>query len=57
LVAGGGSGAKPFQVSSTAIDYRCDNRHFWLSAHNCQIPTPTSQNLELEQQIRIFRAD
>ncbi len=34
------------------IDYRCENRHFWLSAHNCQVPTPTSQNLELEQQIR-----
>jgi hypothetical protein len=36
------------------IDYRCDNRRFWLSAHNCQVPAPTSQNLELEQQIRIF---
>jgi hypothetical protein len=30
-----------------SIDYRCDNRRFWLSAHNCQVPTPTSQNLEL----------
>jgi hypothetical protein len=39
------------------IDYRCDNRRFWLSAHNCQIPTPTSQNLELEQQIWIFGVD
>ncbi len=40
------------------IDYRCDNRRFWLSTHNCrQVSTPTSQNLELEQQIRIFRAD
>jgi hypothetical protein len=39
------------------IDYRCDNRRFWFSAHNCQAPTPTSQNLELEQQIRIFGAD
>ncbi len=39
------------------IDYRCDNRRFWLFAHNCQVPTPTSQNLELEQQIRIFGAD
>jgi hypothetical protein len=38
------------------IDYRCDNRCFWLSAHNCQVPTPTSQNLDLEQQIRIFEA-
>ncbi len=27
------------------IDYRCNNRRFWLSAHNCQVPTPTSQNL------------
>ncbi len=40
-----------------AIDYRCDNRRFWLSAHSCQAPTQTSQNLELEQQIRILRAD
>jgi hypothetical protein len=39
------------------IDYRCDNRRSWLSAHNCQVPTPTSQNLEFEQQIRIFGAD
>jgi hypothetical protein len=39
------------------IDYRCDNRRFWLSAHNCQVPTPTSQNPELEEQIRIFGAD
>jgi hypothetical protein len=38
-------------------EYRCNNRHFWLSAHNCQVSTPTSQNLELEQQIRIFGAD
>jgi hypothetical protein len=39
------------------IDYRRDNRRFWLSAHNCQVPTPTSQNLEVEQQIQIFGAD
>jgi hypothetical protein len=39
------------------IDYRCDNRRFWLSAHSCQVPTPTSQNLEVEQQIRIFGAN
>jgi hypothetical protein len=39
------------------IDYRCDNRRFWLSAHNCQVPIPTSQNLKLKQQIRIFSAD
>jgi hypothetical protein len=38
------------------IDYRCDNRHFRLSIHNCQVPIPTSQKLEVEQQIRIFRA-
>ncbi len=40
-----------------SIDYRRDNGRFWLSAHNCQVATPTSQNLELEQQIRIFGAD
>ncbi len=39
------------------IDYRCDDRRFWLSAHDWQVPTPTSQNLDLEQQIRIFKAD
>jgi valyl-tRNA synthetase len=47
----------PEDHSSISIDNRCDNRRFWLSARNCQIPTPTSQNLELEQQIRIFGAD
>jgi hypothetical protein len=36
-------------------DYRCDNRRFWLSAHNCQVPTPISQNLEIEQQIWILK--
>jgi hypothetical protein len=36
-------------VAVLPIDYRCNNRLFWLSAHNCQVPTPTSQNLELEQ--------
>jgi hypothetical protein len=39
----------PFQVvvlySGLSIDYRCYNRRFWLSAHNFQVPTPTSQNL------------
>jgi hypothetical protein len=25
-----------------------------LPAHNCQVPTQTSQNLKVEQQIRIF---
>jgi hypothetical protein len=38
-------------------DYKCDNRRFWLSAHDCQVPTPTSQNLEVDQKIRIFGAD
>ncbi len=45
------------QLAKETIDYSCANRRFWLSAHNCQVPTPTSQNLELEQQIRIFEAD
>jgi hypothetical protein len=40
-----------------AINYSCVNRLFWLSAHNCQVPTPTSRNRELEQQIRSFGAD
>jgi hypothetical protein len=44
-------------ILTKTIDYRCDNRRFWLSAHNCQVPTPTSQNLELDQQIWIFEAD
>ncbi len=44
-------------MTAIAMDYRCDNRRFCLSAHDCQVPTPTSQNLELEQQIRIFGAD
>jgi hypothetical protein len=45
------------ESGSAPIDYRCDNRRFRLSAHDCQVPTPTSQNLEVEQQIRILRAD
>jgi hypothetical protein len=45
------------QLPNVTIDYRCDNRRFWLSAHHCQVPTATSQNLELEQQIRVFGAD
>ncbi len=48
---------KPLPVQLKLMDYRCDNRRFWFSAHNCQVPTPTSQNLELEQQIWIFGAD
>jgi hypothetical protein len=39
------------------IDHRCDNRCFWLSTHNCQVPTPTSQNLWVEHDIWIFGAD
>jgi hypothetical protein len=35
-------------------DYRCDDGRYWLSAHNFQVPTPTSQIVELEQQIRFF---
>ncbi len=45
-----------FQLATT-IDYRCDDRRFWLSAKNCQVPTPTFLNLDLEQQIRVFEAD
>ncbi len=47
----------PWASPGMVIDYRCDNARFWLSAHNCQVPTPTSQNLDLEQQIRISEAD
>ncbi len=50
-------GAQQILFRVKPIDYRCDNRRFWLSAHNCQVPTPTSQNLELEQQIQIFGDD
>jgi hypothetical protein len=51
-----GSWGNPIRTT-VSIDYRCDKRRFWLSAHSCQVPTPTSQNLELEQQIRICEAD
>ncbi len=50
----------PGLIPVSLIDYRCescDNMRFWLSAHNCHVPTPTSRNLEVEQQIRIFGAD
>jgi hypothetical protein len=46
--------ALPKVKPPTVIDYRCDNRRFWLSTHDCQGRTPTSQNLEVEQEIRIF---
>ncbi len=36
-----------------SIDYGCDNRHFRLPAHNCEVPTSTSQKLEAEQQMWI----
>jgi hypothetical protein len=36
------------------IDYRCDDGRFQLSAHDCQLLTPTSQKLEVKQQIRIL---
>ncbi len=26
------------------IDHRYDNERFWLSRHNCEVPTPNSQN-------------
>jgi hypothetical protein len=42
---------------ASPIDYSCYNRRFLLPAQDCQVPTPTSQNLELDQLIRIFRAD
>jgi hypothetical protein len=48
---------KPHFAVPRTINYRCDDRRFWLSAHDCQIPTPTSQNLDLVQQIRICEAD
>jgi hypothetical protein len=44
-------------VLGVPIDYKCDDSRFWLSAHNCHVPTPTSQNIDLEQQIRICKAD
>ncbi len=34
------------RIEGYRIDYRCDNRSFWLSAHDCQVPTQTSENLE-----------
>ncbi len=43
-----------FFDTHSSIDYGCDDRRFWLSAHDCQAPTPTSQNLDLEQQMRVF---
>jgi hypothetical protein len=36
------------------IDYRWDNGRFWLSFHDCPVPTTTSQNLEVKQQGRTF---
>ncbi len=33
------------------MDFRCDDGRLWLSAQDRQVPTPTSQNVEVEQQI------
>ncbi len=52
-----GSFTDQCQLKAYTVDYICDNMRFWFSAHNCQVPTPTSQNLGLEQEIRIFGAD
>ncbi len=38
-------GPEPGERARPPLDYRCDNRSFCLSAHDCQVPTPTSQNL------------
>jgi hypothetical protein len=45
------------QVLVTVVVLTIDNKHSWLSSHDCQVPTPTSQKLEVEQQIWIFGAD
>ncbi len=40
-----------------AVDFiycECDDACFWLSARDCHVPTPASQNLEVGQQIWIF---
>ncbi len=34
-------------LSSCTIDYRCDDMRCRLSAHDCLVPTPASQNLDL----------
>jgi hypothetical protein len=39
-------------VPGLSIDYRCDSEQFLLSAHDCQVPTPNSQNLEVDGKIR-----
>jgi hypothetical protein len=44
-----------FLQVAMVIDYRCDKRRFWLSAHNRQVPTPTSSNLELEHDMVMNR--
>jgi hypothetical protein len=43
-----------YKNAVSTIDYRCEDGSFWLPAHDCQVPTPASQNLKVEQQIRIF---
>jgi WD40 repeat protein len=37
-----------------SIGHRCDDGGFRFSAHDCLVSTPTSRNLEVEQQLRIF---
>jgi hypothetical protein len=32
-------------MAEISVDHRCDDRRFCLSAHDCQVPTPTYQNL------------
>jgi hypothetical protein len=49
-------GKKHYYTTATIV-YRRDAKHFWLSPHNCQSPTPTSQNKEFKEQIRVLEAD
>jgi hypothetical protein len=44
-------------VHQQTIDFTCDNRRFWLSAHSCQAPANTAKPRTIEQQIRIVGAD
>jgi hypothetical protein len=43
-----------YQRAGKYIDYRYYNGRFWLFGHYCQVPTPSSQNQEVKQQIHIF---
>jgi hypothetical protein len=42
---------------ANAIDYRCNEGRFLLSSHDCQVPTPGSQNLDVGRQSMIFLID